>query len=431
MVDHKHLAVLKQGVNYWNDWRQNNPDVIPDLSKVDLKGIDLKRINLRGANLSKTDFTGAYLRDADFRRANFYETLFDNANLNRTNFSVTKLSGASLNEANFMEANFIEADFSGCQFYKANFSKANFSKAKLKVDKIAKLNFTQAILIEANLSEADLRESNFCEADLRESNLSRANLEESNLSRADFSQADLSGSNLARTQALSTQFQQAILTGACLEDWNINSDTEFSNVICDYIYLRRNRRERRPSSGNFATGEFTLLFQKTLETIDLIFRDGINWDAFAYSFNRVEIANINLQLDVQSIEKKKNEIILVRVSVASDADKAKIYNDFIQGYEFAHKILEEQYEVKLKEKDILVADREGQIVKYEKQINRLLDIVVQQGSVQKALVEHPRKVSNYDLRNSLIAGGIIDAETVQSNQIGGSIQNPDTQENPS
>jgi hypothetical protein len=32
------------------------------------------------------------------------------------------------------------------------------------------------------------------------------------------------------------------------------------------------KEERRPSSGNFATGEFTKLFQQSLETVDFIFR---------------------------------------------------------------------------------------------------------------------------------------------------------------
>ncbi len=63
------------------------------------------------------------------------------------------------------------------------------------------------------------------------------------------------------------------------------------------IYLCHCQQECRPSSGNFAYGEFAQLFQKSLEALDLIFRNGIDWDASAYSFKEVEVENQGAQLD--------------------------------------------------------------------------------------------------------------------------------------
>jgi len=220
------------------------------------------------------------------------------------------------------------------------------------------------------------------------------------------SEAVLRDANLNRTQALGTNFTDANFTGACLEDWNTNSYTNLDSVICDYVYLRLGLKERRPSSGSFAPGEFTKLFQKSLETIDLIFRNGVDWDAFAYSFKKVEVENQGAQLDVQSIEKKGDGILVVRVSISPDADKAKIHSDFIQGYEFAHKALEAQYQARVEDKD--------------KEINRLFYLVNQ-------LSGTPKKISNYYQQNSQFAGGVVDAETVQSQQIGGDICNKDNQ----
>ncbi|MEH2396706.1 hypothetical protein [Nostoc sp.] len=107
-----------------------------------------------------------------------------------------------------------------------------------------------------------------------------------------------------------------------------------------------------------------------------------------------------------------------RVAVAPDADKAKIQNDFMQGYEFANKALEAQYKARLEDKDLL-------ITKQEAQINRLFGIVEQQGSVQKALAENPRKVSSYNMQNPQFAGGIADANNIDVQQLGGNIQNRD------
>ncbi|MHC5719038.1 MAG: hypothetical protein ACYTX0_44975, partial [Nostoc sp.] len=48
-----------------------------------------------------------------------------------------------------------------------------------------------------------------------------------------------------------------------IEDWHTNIATNLTDVICDYIYLRQGQKERRPSIGDFAPGEFAKLFQKS------------------------------------------------------------------------------------------------------------------------------------------------------------------------
>ncbi|MBW4458243.1 MAG: pentapeptide repeat-containing protein [Nostoc indistinguendum CM1-VF10] len=323
MANEEHLAILRQGVEVWNEWREKNFTEKINLAGIKLRGSDLMDVNLVGADLNNAD-----LSDADLRRANLNGAFLCNAQLNRVY--------------------------------------------------------------------------------LRDSNLSWAN----------FRSADLTEANLQKVQALATIFIGANFTGACIEDWHINSITNLEGIICDYIYLRHHKKERRPNSGNFAPGEFAKLFQKSLETVDLIFRNGIDWDAFAYSFKKVEVENQGAQLDVQSIEKKGDGILVVRVAVATDADKAKIYGEFMQGYEFAAKALEAQYQARLEDKDLLIARQESQI-------NRLFDIVEQQGSVQKALAENPRKVSNYNMQNPQFAGGIVDANNVDAVQIGGNIHNTD------
>jgi len=41
MANQAHLQVLASGVAAWNQWRQDNPEVIPDLSGAALVGLDL------------------------------------------------------------------------------------------------------------------------------------------------------------------------------------------------------------------------------------------------------------------------------------------------------------------------------------------------------------------------------------------------------
>jgi hypothetical protein len=37
----EHLKILKQGVDVWNQWRMDNPEIKPDFSEVNLSKADL------------------------------------------------------------------------------------------------------------------------------------------------------------------------------------------------------------------------------------------------------------------------------------------------------------------------------------------------------------------------------------------------------
>ncbi len=71
----EYVLLFKSGVDAWNKWRHENPDIIPDLTKADLRGAPLDGADLHRANLSEADLTHAFLHDAnpckaDLTRAN-------------------------------------------------------------------------------------------------------------------------------------------------------------------------------------------------------------------------------------------------------------------------------------------------------------------------------------------------------------------------
>jgi hypothetical protein len=141
MANEEHLKILKQGVEVWNRWRRENPDVRPDLSRADLSGVihidwdgggggfvltDLRRADLHGANLRAANLSLTDLREADLSRAN----------LSGTDFQSAILSGAHLSRTYLGEANLRWADLSGADLHYADLSEAiligtNFSGAKL------------------------------------------------------------------------------------------------------------------------------------------------------------------------------------------------------------------------------------------------------------------------------------------------------------
>lgn len=396
MGNEEHLALLKQGVEIWNSWRQEKPEVKPDLREA-----QLTKISLKGGNFSQTDFRGANLRGVDFRRSNLSQADLREADLRDANLSEVNLGNADLRGANISETDLRGADLRGVDLRRAFLLKADFSQAKLSTTDFRKANLSQTNLSQANLSGSDLSRAN----------LSKANLSKANLSEANLSEAFLNGAKLITTQALNTNFEKARLTGACIEAWEINEQTTFKNSVCDYIYLKydlekETRQERRPKTGKFAPGEFVKLFTESpdeveksqngvevnnsqdfevdlipdgdyfidaLETIDLIFSQDIDWQAIAYSFANIQTQNKENTLIIQSIKNKGDGVVEIRASIHPDLNKTKIQKNLMRGYELGSKVLNQQ----TKAKSVDSVDK-------DKHINRLLDLISQ---AQDNLVE--------------------------------------------
>lgn len=69
MAHEEHIALIHQGVVAWNQWRADNPDIMPDLVGAGLGGLDLTGANLDNAHLKKADLRGTILNRASLVRA--------------------------------------------------------------------------------------------------------------------------------------------------------------------------------------------------------------------------------------------------------------------------------------------------------------------------------------------------------------------------
>src|SRR2546430_2026160 len=87
MANQEQLDILKQGVEVWNQWRNQHPF----LMRIDLSGANLTGANLNGADLSETNL----------RRVDFIGASLSKANLSYADLSGANLSGANLDVANF------------------------------------------------------------------------------------------------------------------------------------------------------------------------------------------------------------------------------------------------------------------------------------------------------------------------------------------
>ena len=114
MANPEHLEILKQGVEVWNRWREENRKTPPDLSGADLSGADLKGADLSGADFTMADLSGANLSGADLAVANLLVADLSGANLGRANLLVANLGGANLSRTGLFHTAFGDTDLSDC-----------------------------------------------------------------------------------------------------------------------------------------------------------------------------------------------------------------------------------------------------------------------------------------------------------------------------
>lgn len=329
---------------------------------------------------------------------------------------------------------FWQADLSGSDFSHARLRNSDLRSANLAhiywqdAEKINYARLGQSILANPAVCELLVTRNgykkSYIDANLRSTNLNGVNLEQANLRWADLSEAtlhnaNLRGANLSETLVLGTDFTAADLTGACLEAWNLDHTTKLDRVNCQYIYLEHNQQERRPSSGDFAPGEFTKLFQEVLDTVDLIFRNGVDWKAFVAAFKQVQVENEDTPLEIQSIENKGDGVVVVRVSVPPNTNKEKIHSQFNQQYELALNALEAKYQAELQAKD-------GEIALYREQsanmwgvINSLANRPINVQAIAKAMND------STDQSRNISIGGNVNAtnSAVNLGEVSGNVSN--------
>ncbi len=136
MANPEHLAILKQGVEAWNRWREENPYTLPNLFSAYMRERDLQGIHLQHVDLRRADFTGTNLTGADLTEANLRGTVFSKANL--------------------AEANLLGANMVGTRLDDAKLSRTNLGRAKLDVAHLEKAEFAHSYWGHTIVSDCDL-----------------------------------------------------------------------------------------------------------------------------------------------------------------------------------------------------------------------------------------------------------------------------------
>jgi uncharacterized protein YjbI with pentapeptide repeats len=326
----EHLEILKQGVLVWNEWRDKNKGITPNLRSADLRGYNLQKAHLyktllddvtfSGSDLSGASFADSHLVGCDLSFSNLSNSNLMGADLLEANISGANLCGAVLCKARLHDADLKMADLRGCvlsgmvatEFMERNrdlpaemwwifnmrqsadlrgadLRKSNLDEVDLRTTNLhgiarkglydleeapehpTSANFSEASLVRANLFGENLQNMDF-----RKANLSGANLSNTDLSGADFREADLTNASLQRSILVETDFRQANLTGSFIygiSAWNLKlSDAKQDNlVITDYD-------QPEITVDNIEVGQFIYLLlhnEKIRDIIDTVGKKGV------------------------------------------------------------------------------------------------------------------------------------------------------------
>jgi hypothetical protein len=151
MANKRHLEVLEQGVEVWNEWRARYPKLSPDLSKA----------NLVGKNFVGANFGDANLSGADLRGANLTQALLSGVDFRLANFSDSQLSheiflGSVLNGANFLRATCIDVSFNLADLTDVCFTGAEMSFSRFQSSTLNHTDFSYAAINHLTFDDSDL-----------------------------------------------------------------------------------------------------------------------------------------------------------------------------------------------------------------------------------------------------------------------------------
>lgn len=148
MANQEHLEILKQGVEAWNTWRAEHPNVETDFKEATLREADLVGANLSGVNFRRAYLSGAKLADVDLRGADLRGAKLLDADLRRAQLSEANLSATDLREANLRNADLWGTDLTG-----ADLGGVNLSGARLRGSKISHAIMVTTVIVSTDLTD--------------------------------------------------------------------------------------------------------------------------------------------------------------------------------------------------------------------------------------------------------------------------------------
>jgi uncharacterized protein YjbI with pentapeptide repeats len=284
MAIDEHVAIFLKGEKAWNQWRQENRGVLPDLSgtdfaellksssywrddreilgpgdwitrgkkiiifDVDLGFTNLDRCNLRGIRFSKVDFTYTTFGDGIVEEAEFINCLLEHsvfmpvqgshAVFKRSTLSSFTIQSSNLDHAQFSDCR-IECDWRYCSFANASFVDCDARSAT-----IVQCDFSGATLAGSDFRSTEFEDNNCSHAHFAGVRFDDAKLDRTNFSGASLGRCSIRGASIRsttwhRTHIFALTYRMADFDGQTygMAVTELTGDAVFFRRLLDQVYL--------------------------------------------------------------------------------------------------------------------------------------------------------------------------------------------------
>ena len=153
----EHVEIFKKGSQVWNAWRDENPNLSPDLSDIDFEkdvhtytemydmpeftGYNLSQMNLNRITARNSYFTSCFFAGSSLHFSDICFSFFQNCSFEEAGLAVSKIGSTE-----FLDCDFTNADLSYCSAEETNFSGSKFISSKLSNMSLVKTYFTDTII---------------------------------------------------------------------------------------------------------------------------------------------------------------------------------------------------------------------------------------------------------------------------------------------
>jgi uncharacterized protein YjbI with pentapeptide repeats len=307
-------------------------------------------------------------------------TSFYNLDLSNVNFRGSKLPNTDLRAKKLYRTCF--QDVSGLER-----ARVDNRYLDLDIPKVQQL-LTKGYSDDHNFSYLNLRGAFLQNADLRGFNLT-----DTDLTGADLTGADLRGAILIRTKVIDVDFTRANLTGSCIQDWSYNYQTNFTEIQCQFYFRALDEKgekiEKFPNNRDFELREFESIYQELENVIELIFKEGENWQTTLFSLKKLQFEDENLGLELKGVEKRGDHWI-VKVT----------YNQNYPKLEVEHLLHATVEDIKLQ-----LAAKAEQVKLLQQSFDQLLEISHNQSETTKKQAQALENLSQKAFGNSFFITG--------------------------
>jgi uncharacterized protein YjbI with pentapeptide repeats len=208
----------REGIEKWNQWRKDFPEIEPVLTNLNFKGLDWHPSNGIGINFSNSNLMNACFEDVKLNYADF--------------------SNADLTNAKFHDSLIQNSKFNNCELHRANFDRSVLNFSQFTGVKNAR-SFAHSILKGVNFDNCVLKSCSFIASNLEKASFIKADLSSAYLTDANLLNANLTDAILSKTTMLRIRLINTIIEGATIKDvkihgisvWNLKGKPKIMNKL--------------------------------------------------------------------------------------------------------------------------------------------------------------------------------------------------------